>query len=190
MSEGNIVRIRVLPNGAVVELLSDGSTRPYISKRSDFVRLAAMTDEEIEANALSDPDNPPLTEEQLARARRLPNPQRIRQGLHLTQEQFAERFEAPLGTLRDWERGSRQPDTAARTLLRVIEHNPEAVLAALAPAHENAKLIKPGRTGLSPTRLASPRRRRVSPLLRDARGNEAGTRLRCIGVDVYRTRFG
>ena len=29
------------------------------------VRLDAMTPEEIEANALSDPDNPPLTQEEL-----------------------------------------------------------------------------------------------------------------------------
>jgi hypothetical protein len=33
--------------------------------KTDWARLDAMTDEEIEANALSDPDNPPLTEEQL-----------------------------------------------------------------------------------------------------------------------------
>lgn len=33
---------------------------------TDWARLDAMTEEEIEANALSDPDNPPLTDEQLA----------------------------------------------------------------------------------------------------------------------------
>ena len=48
-----------------------------------------MTEEEIEANALSDPDNPPLTDEELARMRPVPNPRRIRERLKLTQEQFA-----------------------------------------------------------------------------------------------------
>ena len=35
---------------------------------TDWNRLASMTEEEIYANALSDPDNPPLTDEQLAKA--------------------------------------------------------------------------------------------------------------------------
>jgi putative transcriptional regulator len=91
-----------------------------------------MTEEEIEANALSDPDNPPLTTEELARIRRVPDPRRIRERLTLTQEQFAEKFEIPLGTLRDWEQGVSYPDSAARTLLRVIEQDPEAVINALA----------------------------------------------------------
>lgn len=36
--------------------------------KTDWERLRAMTEEEIEANALSDPDNPPWTEEDFARA--------------------------------------------------------------------------------------------------------------------------
>jgi hypothetical protein len=50
--------------------MPDGSTRPYVSPtKTDWARLASMTEEEIEANALSDPDNPPMTEEELARMR-------------------------------------------------------------------------------------------------------------------------
>lgn len=90
-----------------------------------------MTEEEVEANAASDPDNPPISDEDLARMRRVPNPREIRQRLHLSQEQFAAEFHVPLGTLRDWEQGRSTPDTTARTLLRVIEHNPEAVAQAL-----------------------------------------------------------
>jgi putative transcriptional regulator len=131
MSESNIVRARRLSDGTVVEELPDGSTRP-LPDRTDWARLEAMTEEEIEANALSDPDNPPLTAEELARMRRVPNPRRIRERLKLTQEQFAEKFEIPLGTLRDWEQGVSLPDRAARTLLRVIEQDPEAVINALA----------------------------------------------------------
>jgi putative transcriptional regulator len=94
-----------------------------------------MTEEEIEANALADPDNPPSTPEQLARMRPVPNPRRIREPLNLTQEQFAAKFEVPLGTLRYWEQGARYPDSAARTLLRVIDQDPEAVLNALAKTY-------------------------------------------------------
>ena len=115
-------------------MLPDGSTHP-IEDRTDWARLEAMTEEEIEANALSDPDNPPLTPEELARMRPVPNPRRIRERLTLTQEQFAERFEIPLGTLRDWEQGVSFPDQSARTLLRVIDKDPEAVVNALAKTY-------------------------------------------------------
>jgi putative transcriptional regulator len=113
-----------------VQVLPDGSTRP-IEDRTDWGRLDAMTDEEIEANALGDPDNPPLTDEELSRMRRVPNPEEIRTRLNLTQEQFAARFHLRLGTIRDWEQGKNEPDSAARVLLRVIDQNPEAVDQAL-----------------------------------------------------------
>jgi putative transcriptional regulator len=138
MSESDIVRARSLPDGTVVQVLPDGSTRP-IESRTDWARLEAMTEEEIEANALADPDNPPLTPEELARMRVVPHPRRIRERLKLTQEAFSERFEIPLGTLRDWEQGAAYPDKAARTLLRVIEQDPEAVARAL----ERSYLPKP-----------------------------------------------
>ena len=130
MSESAMIRARRLPDGTVVQIMADGSTR-LLEDRTDYARLAAMTEEEIEANAASDPDNPPMTDDDLARMRRVPNPREIRRRLHLTQEQFAARFQVPLGTLRDWEQGARQPEAAARTLLRVIEKNPDAVLRAL-----------------------------------------------------------
>jgi uncharacterized protein (DUF4415 family) len=45
-------------------------TRENLPKgRTDWARLDAMTEEEIEANALSDPDNPPWTDEELKNAR-------------------------------------------------------------------------------------------------------------------------
>jgi putative transcriptional regulator len=134
MSESDIVRVRRLPDGTVVQILPDGSTRP-IESRTNWARVEAMTEEEIEANALSDPDNPPLTDEELARMRPVPNPRRIRERLKLTQEQFATRFEVPLGTLRDWEQGVSYPDSAAKTLLRVIDKDPEGVINALAQTY-------------------------------------------------------
>jgi putative transcriptional regulator len=126
-----MIRVRKIADGEYVQVMPDGSTRP-IHGNTDWARIDAMTEEEIEANALSDPDNPPLTDEELSRMRRAPHPRRIRTQLHLTQEQFAEQFQIPLGTLRDWEQGLKYPDSAARALLRVIEHNPQAVIDALA----------------------------------------------------------
>jgi putative transcriptional regulator len=130
MNEHAMVSVRRLADGTVIQVLPDGTTRP-LESNTDWVRLEEMTDEEIEANALSDPDNPPLTQKELERMRPVPNPKQIRRRLHMTQEQFATRFQVPLGTLRDWEQGAREPDTAAKTLLRVIDKNPEAVLEAL-----------------------------------------------------------
>jgi putative transcriptional regulator len=114
----------------VVQVLEDGSTRP-LEDRTDWARVDAMTETEIEDNAISDPDNPPLTAEQLARMQQVPNPIQIRQRLRMTQQQFAARFHLRIGTVRDWEQGVKEPDNAAKTLLRVIDKNPEAVIQAL-----------------------------------------------------------
>ena len=56
----------------------------YPQGGTDWARVEAMTDEEALQNALNDPDNPPLTDEQLTRMRRVPNPQQIRENLGLT----------------------------------------------------------------------------------------------------------
>jgi putative transcriptional regulator len=90
-----------------------------------------MTGEEAHRNALADPDNPPLTSEQLARMRRIPDPKQLRLQLNLTQEEFARQFQIGLYTLRGWEQGARRPDSIARTYLRVIEAIPDAVRQAL-----------------------------------------------------------
>jgi putative transcriptional regulator len=90
-----------------------------------------MTDEQVFAAALSDPDAQPLTPEDFKRMKRTPRAKIIRRALGLTQEEFAQRFQIPLGTLRDWEQGVAEPDQAARAYLKVIAVNPEAVRKAL-----------------------------------------------------------
>lgn len=55
----------------------------------------------------------------------------LRQGMGMTQEQFAARFGFSVATLRHWERGDRTPQGAALVLLNVIKRAPEAVQAAL-----------------------------------------------------------
>jgi putative transcriptional regulator len=131
-NEEHMIRARLLDDGSVVQVMPDGTTRPFEEDLTDWERLAAMTEEEIEANALADPDNPPWTDEELADAWSPADARRTRARLHMTQEEFAARFHIPLGTLRDWERGASIPDASARTLLRVIAREPEAVLRALA----------------------------------------------------------
>jgi putative transcriptional regulator len=90
-----------------------------------------MTDEEVEANALSDPDALPMTDEELAEAYRPGDLIRLRQRLGLSQAAFADRFRINLRTLQDWEQGRRVPEEIARAYLKVIGRNPEIVAAAL-----------------------------------------------------------
>jgi putative transcriptional regulator len=92
-----------------------------------------MTDDEVMAAALSDPDAQPLTEADFARMKRTPRAKIIRRALGLSQEEFAARFHIPLGTLRDWEQGRSEPDQAARAYLTVIARAPDVVSAALKP---------------------------------------------------------
>lgn len=62
----------------------------------------------------------------------------IRAGPNLTREQFAECFGIPLELVQDWETRARFPDAAARALLSVIKHSPDAVVAALDGARQPA----------------------------------------------------
>ncbi len=93
-----------------------------------------MTADERRAAALADPDAKPLTPEDFGRMNRTPQVRVIRRALGLSQEEFAARFHIPLGTLRDWEQGRKDPDAAARAYLVVIGRNPSAVAEALRPA--------------------------------------------------------
>lgn len=106
--------------------MPDGKITP-----PDWSPLDAMSDAEAVANALADPDNPPLTADQLRGASRLPQVKVIRRALGLTQEAFASRYQIPLGTLRDWEQGRSEPDAPARAYLKVIAVDPEGAASAL-----------------------------------------------------------
>lgn len=56
----------------------------------------------------------------------------IRRKLKLTQAAFADRYGFTVGAVRDWEQGRRQPEAAARILLKVIEKRPDVIAAVLA----------------------------------------------------------
>jgi putative transcriptional regulator len=97
--------------------------------------MRAMTEDDIHAAALNDPDAQPLTAESIARLRPTPRTKTLRRALGLTQEEFAGRYQIPLGTLRDWEQGRAEPDQPARAYLKAIAGDPEAVQRALQSAH-------------------------------------------------------
>jgi putative transcriptional regulator len=107
-------------------------TTPKPTKH-DWSRLDSMSEAERHAAALSDPDAQPIAMEDTPRLRRTPQVKVIRRALGLSQEDFATRFQIPLGTLRDWEQGRKDPDAAARAYLMVIGRNPAAVSEALHP---------------------------------------------------------
>jgi putative transcriptional regulator len=91
-----------------------------------------MTDAEITAAALSDPDNPPLTEDELARVAAARRIQAIRKRTGLSQAQFAAEYHINVGRLRDLEQARSRADSALLAYLTVIEREPEVVKRALA----------------------------------------------------------
>ena len=117
---------RIRADGTVVEVLADGSERPFPD-----TPMRPMTEAEIAAAAAGDPDARPRPEGEAASARRVPRTRTLRRALDLTQEEFAARFQIPLGTLRDWEQGRAEPDQTARAYLRAIAGDAEAVRRAL-----------------------------------------------------------
>jgi len=112
---------------------------PPIQTNTDWDAVAALTDEQVHAAALADPDAQPIplgTDEDLAKLglHRVVNVKKLRERLGLTQEAFAATYRIPIGTLRDWEQRRKLPDAPARAYLTVIARNPEAVAGLLVAA--------------------------------------------------------
>ncbi|MFZ2872833.1 helix-turn-helix domain-containing protein [Zavarzinia sp.] len=98
-------------------------------------RLDAMTDGQITAAALTDPDNPPMSEAEIDRLAMAALAQRVRKSMGLTQQEFAARYRINYGRLRDIEQGrGKRADTALAAYLQVIEREPAAVNRALSAA--------------------------------------------------------
>jgi putative transcriptional regulator len=128
VSREDIINIRTGPDGRTVRVLPDGSTEPYAVAEPDWERLDAMTDSDIARQIAENPDAAPDMTEALAS----PPVRILRRRLGMSQEQFAVAFRIAVGTVRDWEQGRRQPDGPARSLLTIIEREPEAAKRALA----------------------------------------------------------
>ncbi|UCG74434.1 MAG: helix-turn-helix domain-containing protein [Chromatiales bacterium] len=62
-----------------------------------------------------------------------PDVRAIREGMDLSQAQFAALMAVSVRTLQNWEQGHRSPTGAARTLLRVMQVRPGAVLESVHP---------------------------------------------------------
>jgi putative transcriptional regulator len=113
--------------------MNDESTTKK-TENHDWSRFDTLTEEQVHAAALADPDAQPLTDERLSRMKRVPRARTLRRALGLTQEEFAARYHIPLGTLRDWEQGRSEPDQPARAYLQIIAHDPDGVWRALEAA--------------------------------------------------------
>lgn len=112
---------------------------PPIQTDTDWDAVAALTNEQIHAAALADPDAQPIprgADEELAKLglHRVVNVKKLRERLGLTQEAFAAAYRIPIGTLRDWEQRRKLPDATARAYLTVIARDPQAVANLLADA--------------------------------------------------------
>jgi len=112
---------------------------PLIKTDTDWAVIDALTEEQLHAAALSDPDSQPIplgTYGELAHPglHRIVNVKKLRNRLGLTQEAFAATYRIPVGTLRDWEQGRKLPDAPARAYLTVIARNPQAVAGLLGQA--------------------------------------------------------
>lgn len=108
----------------------DRNNLPALSK-ADRARLDAMTDAQIAAAAQADADNPPLTDDELARMEAARMVRRVRVHTGLSQARFAEIYRISIGRLRDLEQGRTRADSALLAYLAVIDREPEAVKRAL-----------------------------------------------------------
>jgi len=71
----------------------------------------------------------------------------IRESMALSQTEFAALMAVSVRTLQNWEQGHRTPTGAARTLLRVMQVKPQAVIDAIHPG-----IIKHSKRRSSPAR--------------------------------------
>jgi putative transcriptional regulator len=96
-----------------------------------LARIDSLTPAEVEANALSDPDNPPLTDNEAERGLFARRVRLTREKLGLSQKDFAARFDINLRRLQDWEQGRVKPDSAILAYITVIEREPGVVMRIL-----------------------------------------------------------
>lgn len=97
--------------------------------RVDRARIAATTVEDIRRHEVEDGENPDAP---LPPFRPVPDVRAIRTQLGMTQEVFAKAIGVPVATVRNWEQSRTSMDPAVRSLLRVVEREPDAALRALA----------------------------------------------------------
>lgn len=95
----------------------------------DAARVAATTEADVRRHMIEDGEDP---EAPLADFQPVPDVQAIRERLSMSQATFAATIGVPVATVRNWEQRRTGIAPSARTLLRVMEREPAAVLRALA----------------------------------------------------------
>ncbi|HEY1889892.1 MAG TPA: helix-turn-helix domain-containing protein [Steroidobacteraceae bacterium] len=116
------ITARIRADGKIVRVARSGREAPF-----PHAPMRPMTAEQARTAASVDPDARPMTADELRTSRRVPRVRSLRRALGFTQEEFAARYQIPLGTLRDWEQGRSEPDRPARAYLKVIARDPERV---------------------------------------------------------------
>ena len=111
---------RLDATGAVIRRRPAGPWES-VEPRSDWARVDATTEAEIERQAADDDAEAAMDAAAWAR--------RVRRRAGLSQAEFARRIGISVAIVRGWEQGKLAPEGAALALLRVIDRVPEAVLA-------------------------------------------------------------
>ena len=96
-------------------------------RKADWARIDRMTGRGIRRQIVENPDAAPDMALDF-------DVQAIRAKTGMSQAKFAKTFGFSVRTLQEWERGAKFPSGAARTLLIVIDRQPEAVKRALRAA--------------------------------------------------------
>ena len=121
-----------LPDGTLVQVMPDGSTRPMLVDTTDWAAVDAKSEAELEAAALADPDAQPVSAEALARALEGPPPRVVRHRLKLSREQFCAAYQIPMDSLIAWETRQADPGSAIRSYMKLIMKDPAGVARTLA----------------------------------------------------------
>jgi putative transcriptional regulator len=152
--------------------------RPAAEKHEpDWAALEALTDEEIAAQIAADPDVAPEWDWSLddphVRIMVPTDVKAIRAKFGMSQDRFAKTFALNLATLRDWEQERRMPHGPARTLLQIIDREPEAVRRALLPKTKTARTLRERITSKPTSRPRQPGRTQGHGPVRRASGKQA-----------------
>jgi putative transcriptional regulator len=91
-------------------------------------KIAATTEDDIRLHQIEDGEDPDAP---IADFKPVPNVQAIRERLGMSQEAFAQTIAVPVATVRNWEQRRTGIAPTARTLLTILEREPDAALRAL-----------------------------------------------------------
>jgi len=94
---------------------------------ADPAKIATTTEEDIRRHQIEDGEDPDAP---LPPFRPMPDVRAIRTQLRMTQAAFAKAIGVPVATVRNWEQSRTSMDPAVRSLLPVVEREPDTALRA------------------------------------------------------------